>query len=288
MDPTVQVFEADATPIQRGLYDDVRTTFRAPIVNSIWRTLVAHEPELTRYVWVQIKPVFETREFAAFTVAFRDRVLAAAGSDLPLYDPGDVELDPADFTELRGQLATFDVVAPRLAVLFCLLNRRLNEVPVGTDVEGAAATEPFPEWLDRDRGRPPSMLSQEAARDVVPDDLASSFGAMVPSIYRCLAQWPPYLEQATRDLRPVFESAAFEDVGTVAFDLAETYLDRIPYTPRVDPDGLVDAGADVVTVAELRDLLETFRAGGESILSLLHVYAATVGAEGEREGLVFG
>lgn len=288
MDPTVQVFEADATPLQRGLYDDVRTTFRAPIVNSIWRTLVAHEPDLARYVWGQIKPVFETREFAAFTVAFRDRVLAAAGSDLPLYDPGDVDLDPAAFTELRGQLATFDVVAPRLAVLFCLMDRRLHDRPVGTDVSGAAATEPFPAWLDRDRGRPPSMVSQEETRAVLPDDLGGSFGEMVPSIYRCLAQWPSYLERSTTDLQSVFESVAFDDVGTVAFDLAETYLDRIPYTPRVDPSGFVDVGEDEMTVAELRDLFETFRAGGEAVLPLVHVYAATVGSEGEREGLVFG
>lgn len=287
MDPTEQVYEADATDRQRGLYTDIRETFRAPIVNSIWRTLVAHEPALTRYAWGQVKPAFETREFAAFTVAFRDRVLSAAEPDLPRYDPVEVDLDPAAFTELRGQAATFDAVAPRLAVLFCLMDRRLHDRPVGTETGGEASTAPFPGWLDRDRGRPPSMLPQDEAREAMPDDLAGGFGGMVPSVYRCLAQWPPYLDRAWADLRPVVESDAFGDARTGAFDLAETYLDRLPYTPRVDPDALEGVGADEETVGELRDLFSTFRDGGERLLPLLSVYAATVDAAGERRALTF-
>lgn len=287
MDPTDQVYEADATDLQRGLYADIRETFRAPIVNSIWRTLVAHEPELTRYVWGQVKPAFETRAFAAFTVAFRDRALSAVEPDLPRYEPADVDLDPAAFTELRGQAATFDAVAPRLAVLFCLMDRRLNDRPVGTGAAGEAAAAPAPDWLDHDRGRPPSMLPQEEARAAMPDDLAGGFGEMVPSVYRCLAQWPSYLDRAREDLRPAVESEAFEDARTDAVDLAETYLDRLPYTPRVDPDGLAGVGAAEEAVEELRELFSTFRAGGEELLPLLCVYAATVGAAGQRDALAF-
>lgn len=287
MDPTDQVYEADATALQGGLYADIRETFRAPIVNSIWRTLVAHEPELARYVWGQVKPAFETRAFAAVTVAYRDRALAAVEPDLPRYDPADVDLDPAAFAELRGQIATFDAVAPRLAVLFCLMDRRLNDRPVGTEAAGEAAAAPFPGWLDRDRGRPPSMLPQEEARAAMPDDLAGGFGAMVPSVYRCLAQWPSYLDRARGDLRPAVESEGFAGACADAFDLAETYLDRLPYTPRVDPDGLRGVGADEEAIGELRDLFGTFRAGGEELLPRLPVYAATVGAAGERDALAF-
>jgi hypothetical protein len=256
-------------------------------VNSIWRTLVANEPELTQYIWGQVKPAFQTREFAAFTVAHRNRVIATVGADLPEYDPADPGVDPAAFTELREQLATFDVVSPRLTVLFCLLHRRVNDRPVGTERAGESATAPFPEWLDADRGRPPTMVSQQKARSAVPADLASGFGEMVPSVYRCLAQWPAYLERAAADLQPVIESRKYADASRNAFDLAETYLDRLPYTPRIDPDGLAGQGADTGTIEELCDLFETFLSGGKKVLPLLHIHAATVGAAGERRTLAF-
>jgi hypothetical protein len=287
MDPTVQLAEADATGLERGLYADVRETFRAPIVNSIWRTCAAHYPEVTRYVWGQVKPAFETREFAAFTVAYRDRVLSAIEDDLPRYEPATLDLEPAAFTQLRGQAATFDVVAPRLAVLFFLMDRRLNDGAVGTEAGSASSTAPFPDWLDRDRGRPPTMLSQAAALDRIPDDLAGDLGDMVPSLYRCLAQWPNYLDHATTDLAPALESDAFAEARGDAADLVETYLDRLPYTPRVGPEGLAGVGADEATIADLQDLFGVFRAGGEDFLPLLHVHAATVGTAGERDGFSF-
>jgi hypothetical protein len=287
MDPTAQLFEAEAPDLQRGLYADIRETFRAPIVNSIWRTLSAHDPALTRYVWGQLKPAFETREFAAFSITFRDRVLAAAEPDIPRYDPAGLDLDPAAFTELRGQAATFDAVAPRLAVLFALLDRRLNDRPVGTEAGGEAATAPFPSWLDRDRGRQPTMLPQDQARDALPPEIAAGFGEMVPSVYRCFAQWPAYLDRAVADLEPILDSAALSTARTEAVDLVETYLDRLPYSPRVGPEGLAGVGVEEETVTELRDFIGTFRAGGEELMPLLHIYAATLGAEGERDALSF-
>lgn len=64
--------------------------------------------------------------------------------------------------ELRGQLATYDVVGPRLAVLFETMDRTLQGEPVGHDPdESRAATAPFPGWLDRDpyRRSTPSGMS---------------------------------------------------------------------------------------------------------------------------------
>lgn len=179
MDPTDQVYESDATPLQRGLYADIQKTLRAPIANSIWRTLVANVPEYAPYVWGQMKPAFETREFAAFTVAFRDRILSPVDDALPEYTAADVDLQP------------------------------ITDAPVYSD--------------------------------------------------------------ARRD----------------GFALAETYLDRLPYTPRIDPDGLAEQGADRETIEELRDMIELFVSGGETILPLLHIHAATVGATGERRTVTF-
>jgi hypothetical protein len=248
-----------------------------------------HTPEFLRYAWGQLKPLFETRAFAAFTVAYRDTLLGAVEAELPRYDPAAVELSPSAFTELRGQLAAFDAVSPRLIVLFEVLDRRLDGRPVGTDAEdaGEAATAPFPTWLDRDRGRSPTMLSPADSRAAMPDGLAGEFGGMVPSIYRCLAQWPSYPDRTWDDLEPVFGSEHFERAREDALALADAYLDRIPYTPRIGPDALAAMGFEETTVGELRDLFAVFNASGSEVVPLLPVYAATVGAAGERDALPF-
>ena len=285
-DPTEQVYEDEATGWQAGLYTDIRETLRAPIVNSIWRTQLYHAPDVLRYVWGQLKPVFETRAFAEFSVAYRDTLLSAVDDGLPSYDPAAVGLEPAAFTELRGQLATFDAVSPRLAVLFVLMDRRLHGEPVGSEFEGSrAATAPFPDWLDADRGRPPTMLPQDRARERLPEALTGDFGDMVPSIYRCLAQWPAYLEQSWSDLEPVLDSEAYERAREEAFELVEQHLDRLAHEPAVDPETLERHGVDRETVEGLQGLFGTFRAGGETVLPHLCLHATAVGAEGERAGL---
>jgi len=282
------VYESDATGWQRGLYDDIEATLRAPTVNSIWRVQMHHAPEFLRYAWGQIKPVFQTRAFAAFSVAYRDRLLSAVEESLPRYDPAAVDVSPSAFTELRGQLATFDAVSPRLAVLFKLMHRRLSGRSVGSSAgDASAATAPFPDWLDADRGRSPTMLSQGEARDALPESLEASLGDMVPSIYRVLAQWPSYLDAAWTDLEPVFEGEPFAAAQTDALALADTFLDRLPYTPRVDPDALAQVGFEDETVSELQDLYDTFLDIGTRVVPRLPVFAATVGAAGEREALTF-
>jgi len=288
MDLSKQVYESDATGWQRGLYDDIKTTLRAPTVNSIWRVQLYHVPEFLRYAWGQIKPVFQTREFAAFSVAYRDRILSAVEEPLARYEPASADVSPSAFTELRGQLATFDAVSPRLVVLFKLMHRRLNGRSVGSDAaDASAATAPFPDWLDADRGRSPTMLSQADARDALPESLEASLGDMVPSIYRVLAQWPSYLETAWADLEPLFDGEPFAAARADALELADTFLDRLPYTPRVDPDALAAMGFDDGTISELQELYETFVDIGARVVPRLPVFAATAGAAGERDALTF-
>ncbi|WP_440007316.1 halocarboxylic acid dehydrogenase DehI family protein [Halomicrococcus sp. SG-WS-1] len=291
MDTDRQLYESQATGWRAGVYDDVRATFHAPVVNWIFRTLMANDPELTRYLWGQVKPTFTTRAFGQYSVAYRDAVLSAVESgdrDLPRYRRADLGLEPAEFRELAGQAETFDVVAPRLAVLFEVVDRSLRGDPVGDgDDERAAATEPMPAWLDRDRGRSPTMV------DDVPAELADTAGGVrafhgldddLPSIYRCLAQWPAYLRTAWDDLEPVFESPAFDRACERAHEATEAFVDSVPYPPRIAPDDLRTRGTDEATITELQELFETFNRGPiETVLPALPAYAATLNVAGRRE-----
>ena len=294
MDTDKQLHDLDAQGWQRGVYDDIKRTFRAPIVNWIFRTTMANEPAFLRYAWGQVKPIFQTRAFARLSVRYRDAVLGEleAEAPLPAYRPGDVDLEPTAYRELRGQLATYDVVSPRLAVLFETIDRALHGDPIGHDlVESRAATAPFPDWLDRDRGRTPTLLD----RKDVSEDLANTVDAIrafhgfdegLPSIYRTLAQWPSFLERMWVDVEPRLESDAFGAACECTDGLVEAFVDGTPYRPRLAPDNLESAGFDEDTVTAVRELFRQFNTGPvETVLPALPVFAATVDAAGEREVL---
>ena len=289
MDTSRQLYELEATGWQRGLYDDIQRTLRAPIVNWIFRTATANLPEFTRYAWGQVKPLFDTRAFAECSVAYRDAVLSALEEEgsLPTLRKPATGLPPAECAQLRGQVATFDVVAPRLAVLFEVMDRALHEEPLGTDVaDERTTTAPFPEHLDRDRGLPPTMT------DDVPEGVAETVeeirafhgfeGGDLPSIYRCLSQWPGYLDPAWEALEPRFEGPGFEAACERSAEVVESFVDGAPYRPALGPDALAAAGVDDAG-EEARELFRSFNSGPvETVLPALPAWASTVGSEGER------
>lgn len=291
MDTSKQLYEHEASGWKRGLYDDVKFTFRAPIVNWIFRTTMANYPTVLRYVWGQLKPAFQTRRFGQVSVEYRDAILSAVETDheIPTYRREDVNLRPAEYAELRRQLATFDIVAPRLAVLFELVDRSLSGEPVGTTPnESRSATAPLPAWLDRDRGAPPTM----AAFDTPPTEIAStveniqSFHGLeegLPSIYRCLAQWPAYLDRMWTDTEPALQSEEFTTGRTEARTIVEEYVESLPYVPQLDSDSLRRQGFEDESITDLQDLFREFNTGAiETVVPALPVFASTLDVVGER------
>ncbi len=291
MDTNQQLYEQEATGWKRGLYDDVKHTFRAPIVNWIFRTTMANYPEFLRYAWGQLQPTFRTRGFARLSTTYRDTVLSMIEdtAELPGYRCVDLDVSPADYRELRGQLATFVVGAPRLAVLFELVDRALHDQSIGTGFGGnRASTAPFPDWLDRDRGLSPTMIDPESVPETLDDTDESvrdfhGLGDGLPSVYRCLAQWPSLFEPMWNDIEPAMRSDAFDEACDATGEAVEGFVDTVPYTPRLDPASLRTRGFDEGTIDELGELFRSFNRGPiETVLPTLPIYAATVDAAGER------
>ena len=293
MDTSKQLYEHDATGWKRGLYDDVKHTFRAPIVNWIFRTTMANHPEFVRHMWGQVKPAFETRAFGRVSIEYRDAVLSAVESDhdIPAYRRDEVDVSPAEYAELRRQLATFDVVAPRLAVLFELVDRSLSGQPVGTTPpDTPRATEPLPAALDRDRGAPPTL----AAFDDPPADLAGTIDSIqafhgidegLPSLHRCLMQWPEYLSRAWTDVEPTLRDDAFADGCAAARRVVEGYVESLPYVPQLGATTLEARGIDEDAIAELGALFREFNLGAiETVVPSIHVFADTLRVTGKRDG----
>ncbi|MFB6311359.1 MAG: halocarboxylic acid dehydrogenase DehI family protein [Salinirussus sp.] len=286
MDTSQQLHELEASGWQRGLYDDIKHVFRGPIINWIFRTLMVNEPEFLRYAWGQVKPAFETRAFARLTIDYRDAILSELS--VPTYRRTAVDLAPAEYHALRGQIATYDIVAPRLATLFEILDRGLHDSLEPTPVDERASTAPFPTTLDRERGAPPTLADTLPASLEETGEAIRSFhglGDQLPSIYRTLAQWPPYLERAWTDLEAEFEGPSFETARAQAADHVDAFVDELPYTPRLSPADLAPLFDDD-TVTDLQQTLRSFNTGAvETVLPVLPVFAATVDAEGPREAL---
>lgn len=292
MDTSQEVHYQDSTGWQRGLYDDLRETFRAPIVNWIFRTLMANEPDFLRYAWSQVKPVYETKAFAEYTVEYRDAVLSTleAETDLPVYGRDAVDVSPAEYRELRSQVATFDVMAPKLAFLFEVSNRTLHDESVGrAPSRDLAATAPVPDWVDADRGGPVTMIAPGNVPDAVAETVEDvkafhGFDEGLPSIYRCLGQWPPYLNRAWEDYGSIFRSEAFERACDEADDVVRQFRRELAYRPRLAPDDLRNAGFDDETIADCQSLFAEFDSGPvETVVPALPVYANSVDAGGPRE-----
>lgn len=293
MDTDKQLYDIDATGWQKGVYEDIKHTFRAPFINWIFRTNMANHPKLFRQVWFQIKPLFTTKAFANFTIEYRETVLSKCESrtSLPKYRREDLALQPAEYRELRGQLASFDIVAPRLAVLFEAMDRLLHKEPVAdrTD-ERATITEPFPDWLNTDRGRQPSMIGFKEIPSAL-DETVSSIQAFhgyeesLPSIYRCAAQWPAFLDTAWTDLAPLLGDDSFEALHDGAYGLVEDYVRNLPYHPQISATQLEQIGFERDTIMGMRDLFKEFNRGAiaaQTVVPFLNILAAMVDVEGPR------
>lgn len=289
MDQTQQIYESETSGWQRGIYEDIEQT--TGIVGSIWRTVMYHEPEFLRYAWGQIKPLFLTREFAAFEIAWRDTLISGAEPDVPRYEPDDVGVSSSEFRELQGQLARYDLAIPRYMVAFETMDRLLDGREVGIETPSEGATTPYPDWLDRDYGRQPTKLPNDEAReilgDIFPVDHVGGLEGMVPSGYRSWSRWPSYLNRVWTDLESTVNSDAFAVAQQDARSLVDTYVNQVAYTPKVDPETLLAMGYDEETVGDLQDLFATFNAGAFEFATLVPLYAATLDVLGERHALTF-
>jgi hypothetical protein len=105
------------------------------------------------------------------------------------------------------------------------------------------------------------------------------FDEGLPSVYRCLVQWPDAFARLWTDLEPHLDSPAFETARAAARDVTVDLVESTPYVPQLSPDALRAAGFDDGVVSALRSLFDDFARGPvETVLPAVPLVAATVGA----------
>lgn len=291
MDASKQLYEKDVDGWKRGVYLDIKETFRAPLINWIFRSLMANNPEFTRYLWGQVKPVFRTKQFAAFAVEYRDTILSEIEetSTIPQYQPSELGVSPAEYKELRRQLRTFDTVAPCLALFFEMAYRGLHDdLPMNAPRDTVDSTAPYTGAKDDHVKESPTMVDAT----VIPDQLTDTIESLqafhgietgVPSIYRCLSQWPDVLQLFWQDLHPVLTGPGFDTADEKISSLLSTQATSLGYSPAISPQVLRARGYEESTITEITEFIDGFYHGpADTVLLTLPIYATVVTASGRR------
>jgi len=191
-DPVATISEAEASGDIAALYGDIRATLAVPVVNLIWRHLAVFPGGLD-WAWRSLKPLYASGAIVAEARALR------AGLDIPVLSglsPAGlraVGLGDRDLAQIMMILRSYESSNAMNIIALGALLARLDGVSVSTSPAPAHSGA-----VDAVSGAMPKLLSLD---DMAPHlrDLVVALNAVggradiLASMYRHLANWPPYL-----------------------------------------------------------------------------------------------
>ncbi len=191
-DPVPSIREADATGEVAALYSDIRSTLGVPVVNLIWRHLAIF-PGGLEWAWESLKPLYASGAITTEALALRD------GLDIPEL-PGmsaaalaALGLDDGDIERIGMILDAYERSNAMNLIALGALAARL-----GGKGESQELARPDVVTDYRVEGEMPRLLTLDEMTPYV-RSLVESLNAVggrteiLASMYRHLANWPPYL-----------------------------------------------------------------------------------------------
>ena len=203
-DPVPAVTEAAATGETAAIFADIRQMLGVDVVNLIWRHLATMDGALP-WTWQALRPLYADGSVIGRATALRQDLALPQMPPIQTSLYAALGLRPTDMTAIRGVLSAYDHTNGMAVVALTALRGRLDgRIPLGVDAAKptsvtAMARVGLPKLLDLTEMRP------EAAALVT---ALNSFGtrrpgAVLASMYRHLAHWPPYLAFAWLLLAPM-------------------------------------------------------------------------------------
>ena len=216
-DPVPSIREADATGDIAVLYDDIRATLGVPVVNLIWRHLAVLPGGLS-WAWATLKPIYANGAIAAEANALRDGLQVPTLPGLTAPALSSVGLGKADLKQINVILASYEQSnAMNIIALGALVARLEGIQTVSTRFHTTRSVSQLVE------GRMPPLLTlDEMSSDV--RALVNGLNAVggraeiLASMYRHLANWPPYLGLISALITPMNADGRLESVilGVIA------------------------------------------------------------------------
>jgi hypothetical protein len=191
-DPVATISEDSASGDIAVLYGDIRATLGVPVVNLIWRHLATF-PGCLDWAWRSLRPLYESGAVGAEARALRE------GLNIPVLGG----LSGAGFQALG--LGAHDIAQIMMILRSYERSNAMNMIALGALLARLdGVTEPrLPAPLPHEDagavgGAMPGLLSLDAMAPPV-QDLVIALNAVggraeiLASMYRHLANWPPYL-----------------------------------------------------------------------------------------------
>ena len=204
-----EVAESEATGDVALVYEEIRRTYAAPYVSSIFRHLATY-PGLLPWAWRILRPAFVSG--AAQHLAWR-RVDVSELPPLPRLSRealADLGVNAASLPVIRTVCESFARVSPINLVVGACLARLLG---VGQSGAEPAAVTLEPTDLPADLPAMPGVvpdaeMSPETRAGLAAFETELAGEVFVPDIYRILARWPGYLAHLSDALGPLLRDPA--------------------------------------------------------------------------------
>lgn len=230
------------------IYESIQQTLRVPIVNLIFRTL-ANYPEYLRSVWWDIQPLLSLQTFEEAADSLREKALL---------EPSSPESDLLKETDSVEKLRSFNDSIHYVLPKLLLIATALSEGEFG-DTHRNEDLSVFPSLLPgiAPEAAKVKMLNPEKADEKVKsifDSVKSEHDhPLVSSYYRALGNWPEFLDQAWKRVKPSLQTEGYTEKKKLLIDEALLKVRGLP--------SLVLSEVDITPAqkAEIQKVLRAFR-----------------------------
>lgn len=247
-----EVTEAEAQGKIKTVYEDMKSTFRSPVVSPAFR-LLATQPDYLEIAWRCLKANVQTMYFENRADALRARAVE-----------GTARLDQAPWRskaeDVRGVLRVFHYLEPKafLAVA-ALQSATAGQHPKLMEIraDDKRQIKPgIPEGAADVRTVDLSQLD-ERARQILDDVTRTLRIPGASSELAALAPWPDYLESAWGAWKPLTTQPDHRRVERELRRLAEGAIAGLPFRMDVSAHALRHAGLSELQLDQVQSLLTT-------------------------------
>ena len=209
-----EVAEHQATGRIKDIYDDIRRSTGAPMVNLVYRHMATNPPQL-EWAWGVLGPIFASGRLAGAAAALTAQHAAIEGDVIPREVLRAIGVDETAQREIRRIIEAYNSANPMNLLALKMLARMLAD-PGSGDAHASVSTPRGPAGHAAPPALPPPVdvdSAEPATADLMRHLAGISEGGdgrIIPTLYRHLAHWPGFLALTAVLLGPLFRTDALD------------------------------------------------------------------------------